>query len=203
MSSSRQNQLQSPLLRLPAELRNRVYNYALSDWNIRIFYQEYSMKPVKRMFAICRPTYSNTGSWIPTNKASLGLPSVCRQLNMETKLLPFTLNNEFGLETTRCLEKFIERLGHERRSLIAKVRLVVWNRTTGINYDAIAWLGVVAPGRLREFPNLANVMLEVETTSPQSWAPLCDGMAKDLNSGKEKLGRKAIQVKLVCVKPRS
>jgi len=202
VSSSRQNQLQSPLLRLPAELRNQVYNYALSDWNIRIFYQEYSMKPVKHMSAICRPTY-NTGSWIPTNKAILSLPSVCRQLNMETKLLPFTLNNEFGLETTRCLEKFIERLGHERRSLIANVRLEVSDQTTGIRRDAIAWLRSVAPGRLREFPNLAYVTLEVETTSPRGWAILSGTMARSLNSGKEKSGRKAIQVKLVCIRMRS
>jgi hypothetical protein len=46
-SSTRRNQLESPLLRLPAELRNAVYTYACSSNKIRVSHakEEQSLKP--------------------------------------------------------------------------------------------------------------------------------------------------------------
>ncbi|CAN9355968.1 unnamed protein product [Alternaria alternata] len=73
---ARENQQDSPLLRLPPELRCLVFEYALGGNTYMIRYHRTS-KAVK-----------NT----TVAKHALALLSVCRQIFAETALLPFSLN---------------------------------------------------------------------------------------------------------------
>jgi hypothetical protein len=144
--SSRRNQISSPPLRLPAELRNKVYEYALGGWDIHIQYggtsivdesqQETDKDNSKaglvdskqRMCAACWPASDVERPCITAHKAVLNLPSVCRQLNAETKMLPFTLNNEFSLDD-QSLRKFYHRLHEAQRSRLTKLRIFL------VDYD--------------------------------------------------------------------
>lgn len=77
--STLHNQKQSPLLRLPAELRNWIYEYALGSLTIR----KCLFRPHKfRAFDTSRQERTNLTA----------LASTCRQLYGETRLLPFELN---------------------------------------------------------------------------------------------------------------
>jgi hypothetical protein len=70
---SLQNQTDRPLLRFPADLRNRVHGYAFGE---------------EEEYAIC-DCHSE-------NRPDLNLLETCRQIHAETKYLPFTSNTFVG-----------------------------------------------------------------------------------------------------------
>ena len=77
MCRSRRNQTESPLLRLPGELRNKIYEYALSQSIFQIvWYNHYGDHLVRTFY--------------PLDLAYL--PKTCRQIYQETLLLPTSLN---------------------------------------------------------------------------------------------------------------
>jgi hypothetical protein len=80
----------SPLLSLPAELRNIIFTYVFYDGTY-FFY---------------RPTTGTGPSPRPTWP---GLSATCRQLNAETALLPYTLN-KFEFPNTWDAEYVVKRL---------------------------------------------------------------------------------------------
>jgi hypothetical protein len=117
LRSSVKNQTLSPLLRLPAELRIQIFTYALSDWQVCMFYSyECGQKVVQ-----CKPVNGVEGPWISAKSAILGLPSTCRQLRSETAGLPFTLNNALGWSTVWCMHVLFKRLGEERCMILETV----------------------------------------------------------------------------------
>ncbi|KAF1965472.1 hypothetical protein BU23DRAFT_604166 [Bimuria novae-zelandiae CBS 107.79] len=78
LAISEQNQCDSLLLRLPAELRIRVYEHVLADQTACCFYFE-----------------AHTSPNIVTNKKkknALAVLATCRQIYTEAKTLPFALN---------------------------------------------------------------------------------------------------------------
>ncbi|KAH7086856.1 hypothetical protein FB567DRAFT_526366 [Paraphoma chrysanthemicola] len=79
---TRRNQLESPLLRLPAELRNEICKLVLGNTEI-------SFLPwVPLPWGLFIHHYGRYyGTYV------LSLTQVCRQLHQETQLLPFQLNN--------------------------------------------------------------------------------------------------------------
>ncbi|KAF2253551.1 hypothetical protein BU26DRAFT_560846 [Trematosphaeria pertusa] len=83
------NQLQSPLLRLPGELRNRIYALVLGG--MEIYAVEGGSKDI---IAVGQPA----GTY-PTKlrclRNFLALTAVCRQIHAESALLPYELNS-FG-----------------------------------------------------------------------------------------------------------
>lgn len=77
MDSARQNQRDSPLLRLPAELRNQIFQYALG---------------CKTWTFLVRESHQQT-VYVPSRlEHALALLAVCRQIYAETALLPFSLD---------------------------------------------------------------------------------------------------------------
>ncbi|OAL55993.1 hypothetical protein IQ07DRAFT_639622 [Pyrenochaeta sp. DS3sAY3a] len=75
----------SPLLDLPAEIRNMIYKYVLGNWTICAFSRTH--RPAQ--YVIVDPFYT----WHrnpPTNK--LNVLSTCRQIYTEAYILPFSLN---------------------------------------------------------------------------------------------------------------
>ena len=121
--STIENQRSSPLLRLPGELRNQIYEYALSGWQIQM---AYSRAIYGQQAVYCRrigETEDDWTGWIEATQAITALPVTCRQLCAETQLLPFTLDNEFTGKTGLCLQVLMEKLGSRGRKLSADGRV--------------------------------------------------------------------------------
>lgn len=80
--SSKLNAANSPLLRLPAELRNIVYSYVFEG-------DHYELGGY--LFTGKRPDKGNTLTWRTLRTNALGLPLGSHQLQAETTLLPYKL----------------------------------------------------------------------------------------------------------------
>ncbi|KAF1832936.1 hypothetical protein BDW02DRAFT_624666, partial [Decorospora gaudefroyi] len=78
------NQRDSPLLRLPAELRNKIYRFVLGGNHIRPY-----CETVMGVWEVSFPGWAYS-------RLQLALLEVCRQVYAETKLLPFSLNRFVG-----------------------------------------------------------------------------------------------------------
>ena len=81
--STLRNQQESPLLRLPAEIRNAIYHYALGGNNVPCHDLDMFKDPV--------------GDWTPTRPVSnlTTITRACRQTHAESALLFFKIN-QFG-----------------------------------------------------------------------------------------------------------
>lgn len=87
ISSAVRNQAQSPLLRLPAELRNKIYNYCALNNREKLYFRIYQRNAFLFLeLDQLRPIY------YPGEENFFALSTVCRQLYSETALLPFSLN---------------------------------------------------------------------------------------------------------------
>jgi hypothetical protein len=190
--SSRRNQIFSPLLRLPAELRNKVYEYALGGWEIRIWYDlTYKIDESKqksdstgRVCAACRPASGVKKPWIRARKAVLNLPSVCRQLNAETKMLPFTLN-DLGLQDDRYLDHFYYRLRETQRPHVARLRIFLGDFDRHIYPGGMGEfsLTIVDPNKtLGNFVGLEKLVLEAGLCDPcdYDWKHMSDTLTREL-----------------------
>ncbi|KAJ4287295.1 beta transducin [Kalmusia sp. IMI 367209] len=91
---AQKNQLVSPFLQLPAEVRNRIYEFVLSDEKFEISHEN---------------QYLIIGKSERKKRAYLALLLVSRQIYAETALLPFSLNTFHANEPhhmIRCTNKF-------------------------------------------------------------------------------------------------
>ncbi|KAF2831389.1 hypothetical protein CC86DRAFT_452454 [Ophiobolus disseminans] len=173
---TQRNQLASPLLRLPAELRNKIYFHIFGGKYISIWFrfnERYELEnPV-----VCRgyispldapgPVTSSRKDPRPAhfeyheNKTIDGILShtfallkVCRQINIEACLLPLNLN-VFNIPNMQVLDRWIDTLGPK----IAAVRTVrMYHRTLKYykreNDEAMK--------RLRSFTGLRRLEVWVE-----------------------------------------
>jgi hypothetical protein len=121
MHSSALNQTNSPLLRLPAELRNRVYEYVFGDVRLIL-----GNCPGARIM-------TNTGHDV----SALALATTSRQLYVETKLLPFVLGHLLAY-SVGYLMSGIKKLGPEQRQAIRNIEsdyydsdFSIFNRNSG------------------------------------------------------------------------
>jgi len=138
--STAHNALTSPLLCLPAELRNEIWNYAISDHTYLMDDVKWIDNNTRKMLANIHPP-SPTPCW-------LGLLQTCRQVNSETASLPLLLN-ALSITSANQLNLVLKRLALSP-SPITKLKLDIGPRF---------W---VRPGRLyiaNKFPQLA--LLEV------------------------------------------
>ncbi|CAO2656897.1 Nn.00g057000.m01.CDS01 [Neocucurbitaria sp. VM-36] len=108
------NQTESPLLRLPGEIRNKIYDYAFSGHIIHVFGNE--------------PNHSLYGSvdWLPVGYSLSMLiktTTLCRQIRSETALLPFGCN-KFWVSPP-LLPDFLTTLGPQQRDAIKVVGVSV------------------------------------------------------------------------------
>jgi hypothetical protein len=117
------NEDQSPFLRLPGEIRNKIYAPVLGGLIIE---SKGSARPicksdakVHRSLVQVRATESNDISL--TLSGLLQLLNVCRQIRMETRLLPFGLN-EFQIRPSH-LKYFLHGLTKAQRGAISALRI--------------------------------------------------------------------------------
>lgn len=132
--STTRNQQQSPLLRLPGELRNRIYELALSGFCI---ISEYKCDEGKAYLVVYRDEIiKREGAkdlldgthYQDTNKAFKApqfraLTTACRQLFAETESLPLTLNEVVAVP---FFMNYPTDLRHLRR--IQRLRLILRER---------------------------------------------------------------------------
>ncbi|KAF2831016.1 hypothetical protein CC86DRAFT_281657, partial [Ophiobolus disseminans] len=110
------NQQESPFLRLPGELRNRVYHYALSDVVLSVYR---SGTP---------PTYLQV---IPHSaSAAASKFAVCRQVHAETHLLLFQLTT-FLVYSDGSFAEFVNHLTDAQRHALAIVQISTQDANVG------------------------------------------------------------------------
>ncbi|KAF2662860.1 hypothetical protein K491DRAFT_5062 [Lophiostoma macrostomum CBS 122681] len=109
-SISQHNATASPLLRLPGEIRDKIYSSILTS----VEFEVYTFNSI--------PYRISAGPGV-TSKRAIGLPSVCRQLYADTSLLLFSKPTftfpRFGVETCR---KWVATLSETQRGAVRKVK---------------------------------------------------------------------------------
>ncbi|KAL1795123.1 hypothetical protein ACET3X_006939 [Alternaria dauci] len=103
---SQRNHRKSPLLRLPAELRNKIYEYVFLSQPIRPF-REHREWP----------------HWAYP-RSQLNLLEACRQIYLEAKLFPFALNVFVGY-AEHVIELLLTTFTTSQTDIISNVRLYV------------------------------------------------------------------------------
>ena len=118
------NQQLSPLLRLPPELRNRIYELVLDVGQINVCFKKWEhkarMRNGQRYYETivggfwCRILPKDQNPWgsgpkvtgPPPRRGLKLLSPVCRQLYHETALLPFRLN-AWSFESLHVMDRFV------------------------------------------------------------------------------------------------
>ena len=162
-----------PFLDLPAELRNEIYSYVFGDMTIDLQLDDNSTGVISRIFPGIPPgTYPTHPGDIDAVNADPQKPSntfallkTCRQINTETRKLPYKLN-AFVLSYNGALENLVKD-----RVLAARVRLI---RTVRFGLYALSpsyidWGFATMVQTLAEFvePSLVEVVVVSETLGAQ------------------------------------
>jgi hypothetical protein len=103
--------MESPLLRLPGELRNRIWKYALGDFEIQL--SHYKTKGGAEFLEVHVP-----------RQHPLALTASCHQIHCETKLLPTALNKFRGDAESLPLFFDSDRLDDARLRSITTVCII-------------------------------------------------------------------------------
>ncbi|KAJ4296249.1 beta transducin [Kalmusia sp. IMI 367209] len=103
---AQRNSVTSPLLRLPPEIRNKIWEYALGGFQIDVRKTGGRKKAVKLVYTT-RPV----GTCYPLSKdyikPTFHLHEVCRQMYFETSPLIYTLNT-FGFSSVEAMDHWIK-----------------------------------------------------------------------------------------------
>jgi hypothetical protein len=118
--SEARNRKTSPLLRLPGELRNRVYGYALSGVTISVFPAPKPWDPAQLHAHVADPVTALTAT--SNVMDTINLTRVCRQIHAETRLLPFRAFT-FHVNSDGSFNKFIDILLAVQRDAISTIEV--------------------------------------------------------------------------------
>jgi hypothetical protein len=121
-TSPPQIQYASPILRLPAELRNNVYNHVFRVRTIPLYCPPYAAH------APGKPFWSTMGFQkhqvhVHYPRGNLALLGTCRQIYSEAKLLPFTLNTFIGFPRTFSALTFV--IGKTQLCAIESIKMLI------------------------------------------------------------------------------
>ncbi|KAI4613401.1 uncharacterized protein J4E87_009868 [Alternaria ethzedia] len=123
------NAVSSPLLRLPAELRNMIFAYVYTGMIYKFDdFESFETKPSDQYRRMA------SGRWLE-QQTSDKLPLTCRQMHAETALLPYSLST-FLFEAEllvfrglKNLKRFLGRRTSEQINAMANVELCQWSDT--------------------------------------------------------------------------
>ena len=101
------NQLNSPLLRLPAELRNLIYHYALGNCTLIV------------------STFNHRLCLYQRDIPAFPLLVVCTQIHAEAAILPYSLNT-FNIAFDHSLDMFITTMPLAYRHAIKRLDIGTW-----------------------------------------------------------------------------
>ncbi|KAF9699642.1 hypothetical protein EKO04_002656 [Ascochyta lentis] len=148
--------MRSPLLRLPGEIRNKIWRYALGEHEISI--AELSHEKTTNEIHDIRTLYPATKippGFVPPN---FQLPRVCRQLYVESSPYVYTLNT-FTFHSMSAFDRWIKNRCLGQRRLIASVDVP---RT----YTRLYRSGLRKSFR-QKFPNIQRVGID-------NWTLFCE-----------------------------
>ncbi|CAN9439550.1 unnamed protein product [Alternaria alternata] len=131
---TKRNAIESPLLRLPPEIRNGIYTYVFG--NTRYLFRDYH-------FSIRTPV---TFTPDKVEYQRLSLPLVCRQLHHETRLLPYELGTFDFVEwlgrshiTFRAIKNFLTERSQSQIEALHTLTLSHDEKEKAINGNAMYW----------------------------------------------------------------
>ncbi|KAF1912559.1 hypothetical protein BDU57DRAFT_522911 [Ampelomyces quisqualis] len=180
------NQLNSPLLRLPGEIRNKIYYHALGGCEI------YCMNSGKRVMLVGRPASQLAWKFEPIHKImALHLPLVCRQISAETGNYFTFKYNSFGTIHTNDFTVLLGRLGSEHIGRIEVVKMNFVRDSDIFRWTADKWFPY---RRLLKLPNLKRLVLRDLSTMVE---PVKEAVVKEL----KKSGRfenLEIEIQSIC-----
>ncbi|KAI4948611.1 hypothetical protein J4E86_007959 [Alternaria arbusti] len=108
------NATASPLLRLPAEIRNMIFAYALSHGDIKL--KVIPRLPDTSMFL----DYWEHRNW--PDPVNISLLYACRQIYFEAALLPYELNTFVVSGTVSAFKDFLAHRTSAQIGALARVR---------------------------------------------------------------------------------
>jgi hypothetical protein len=164
------NQEKSPLLRLPAELRNQVYEYVFGDREIDVVYHRSAFEYKFEAYMSSRPERPESDERVYNLTALLG---AYRQLYAETKFPPFIYGHLDHLVTGGSLLHSLRALTKEQREAVRSLRLKIDNHFLEVFScqnlliygeietvpDAERGLDEITRPILRELPGLKTLIL--------------------------------------------
>jgi hypothetical protein len=108
----------SLLLRLPGELRNKIYEYAFGGHSVEVQYGPSSDDED----LYCHAPGSTVSLWSDL----LSRTTICRQIHEETRLLPYALNIFWILTWGAGFADWVQKLDESQKSAMRKVFLEWW-----------------------------------------------------------------------------
>ncbi|KAF1932399.1 uncharacterized protein M421DRAFT_417117 [Didymella exigua CBS 183.55] len=173
----------SPLLSLPAELRNTIWSHVLkgNTFNIKC--------SVRIPWGV---TVSNT----TISPHSLALLQTCRQIHAETRLLPFTLNI-FQFKSEDAFKPWLANFDRAQQAAIQHVMLVTWKAKHMVESRGFAPRRLVDVFPVEKFKGLRRVEVEVKCAGmvreDENWA--CGGSELEDVDTVEAEGRLRLRLK--------
>jgi hypothetical protein len=138
-SSAERNDRESPLLRLPGELRNRIYGYVF-DGSILSFVRSLVNVVLSQPIA-----------------PGLPLTRVCRKLHKETALVPFK-SMVVECSTLDTFNGLVSRLNQAQRQSLTSLRLYVRLHTRDVD-NFLEWMALAGQSFSKMFPGVRKVQV--------------------------------------------
>ncbi|KAF2636608.1 hypothetical protein P280DRAFT_483570 [Massarina eburnea CBS 473.64] len=117
---AQKNCLESPLLRLPGEIRNKIFGYAICDYTIQIHDKRCGSKTTQTIVAFARPSNHPKFLLDKAIRPSFLLPIVCRQIYVETAPRIY-LGSTFKFDTVKPMDRWIKNRTGSQLNLVASV----------------------------------------------------------------------------------
>jgi hypothetical protein len=159
--STKRNSEQSPLLRLPAELRNQIYRYTLSGYVIQAHTRGQKGSKNREILTYCGPASGTTYTRPEDNLWLLvqSLSRSSRQLHAEIGEMLFTESIIYCYSHTWY--KWLGCLSEKRKAAIEKVQI----------WAPVPWDGAVDMSfkRLDLLPNIKTLYVRTALSNPEKW----------------------------------
>ncbi|KAJ8110971.1 hypothetical protein OPT61_g6313 [Boeremia exigua] len=152
---------ESPLLRLPPEIRNNIWEYVLGGKILDVvFLSSRKGRYLEEKTAI---------SPLSLPESSHALLQVCRQLYKETALLPFSTNS-FRFESNQAFD-WIRHLLKVQQGLIKNVHIVTHRAERMFGWTDFKWSEQRVPKTIPvdSFPKVKRVIIEIRRCCFRDW----------------------------------
>ncbi|XPS70462.1 hypothetical protein M3J09_002679 [Ascochyta lentis] len=116
--TTEQNRTHSPLLRLPGEIRNRIYDYVFENHDVIV--RKFQDR-TKFFYHVSEPFPSDHCGWVPW-LGLLQIATVCRDLHAETELLPYSMST-FSLDDRGGFRSWYIGIGRKRQLSIRTIQV--------------------------------------------------------------------------------
>ncbi|KAI4708984.1 hypothetical protein J4E89_006386 [Alternaria sp. Ai002NY15] len=120
MKIAKANSIQSPLLNLPAEIRNKIWAYAVGYHQVDIHDYSCVRRWDIRLTHVTHPLTKGPNTSSSFVQPTFAVPKVCRQMYVESSAMVYSLNN-FGFDNLDTCDRWILGRPLGQRRLIVSV----------------------------------------------------------------------------------